>query len=188
MPAPDEHPYHPAPINTSEVDLDPDVLQLSTRLAGHAHEVWAAARFAQGWVYGPTRNDARREHPCLVPYDELPEAEKTLDREAALGTLKAMLALGYRLVPPRPSDATATTSDDAQLASLISLLQEGSQPELESYVPLWHGHVEEHWARHPELYRLLGVRLAEGGSPLLAHDVVLEGLKYRGRDVRLRQI
>jgi hypothetical protein len=35
-----------------------------------------------------------------VPYAELPESEKRYDCEAAIGTLKAILALGYRIVPP----------------------------------------------------------------------------------------
>jgi ryanodine receptor 2 len=33
----------------------------------------------------------------LVPYQQLPESEKTYDRLAAMETLKAILALGYRI-------------------------------------------------------------------------------------------
>ncbi len=39
--------------------------------------------------------DFLKEHPCLVPYEELPESEKEYDRNAALQTLKAIVALGY---------------------------------------------------------------------------------------------
>ena len=35
--------------------------------------------------------------PLLIPYRELPDAEKRYDRELALETLKAVLALGYRI-------------------------------------------------------------------------------------------
>ena len=51
-----------------------------------------------GWRYGPERNDAKKEHPCLVPYEQLPESEKEYDRQAAMETLKAILAMGHRIV------------------------------------------------------------------------------------------
>jgi len=41
-------------------------------------------------------------HPSLVPYDELPDGEQEYDRITALGTLKAILSLGYRILPPQP--------------------------------------------------------------------------------------
>ena len=52
-------------------------MALGEDLARNVHEVWAAGRIADGWTKGP-RNDALRQHPCLVPYEELPEIEKTL--------------------------------------------------------------------------------------------------------------
>jgi len=73
---------------------------LRERLAEHTHDVWAAERIAQGWTYGPARDDAAKTHPCLVPYAELPEKEKEFDRKTALGTLKAIMALDYRITPP----------------------------------------------------------------------------------------
>ena len=42
----------------------------------------------------------KKKHPCLIPYADLPESEKTYDRETALGTLRAILALGYTIQPP----------------------------------------------------------------------------------------
>ena len=46
------------------------------------------AVLAEGWKYGPERNDALRTHPGLVPYEELSETEKDYDRRTAMGTLK----------------------------------------------------------------------------------------------------
>lgn len=89
--------YRPAPIDTSGVELSPDVLRLAERLAEHVHDVWASERLADGWRYGPRRDDERKEHPSLVPYAELAESEKKYDRNTALGTLKAILALGYQI-------------------------------------------------------------------------------------------
>ncbi len=89
--------YEPKPIDTSFVRLSPEILELTERLARHAHEVWAQERLRLGWTHGAERDDARRQHPCLVPYEQLPDSEKQFDRNAALETLKAILALGFRL-------------------------------------------------------------------------------------------
>jgi hypothetical protein len=92
--------YKPAPIDTSKVELSPEIIKLTETLSRNTHEVWAKERIAQGWRYGSERNDGRKEHPCLVPYEQLPESEKVFDRETAMETLKAILALGYRIVKP----------------------------------------------------------------------------------------
>lgn len=92
--------YTPAPIDTSRVILGQDLLALTELLARNAHEVWARQRLADGWRHGPRRDDAAREHPGLVPYDQLPEAEKEYDRHTAMETLKAITALGYRIEKP----------------------------------------------------------------------------------------
>ena len=89
--------YEPKPIDTSGVDLPPALLELTEKLAEHIHDVWAELRFSQGWTYGPRRDDASKEHPCLVPYAQLSDDEKKYDRETALGSLKAIIALGYRV-------------------------------------------------------------------------------------------
>jgi hypothetical protein len=52
----------------------------------------------EGWAYGPQRDDASRTHPCLLPYEDLPESEKAYDRVMVEGTLKAIMRLGYRMV------------------------------------------------------------------------------------------
>jgi hypothetical protein len=89
--------YTPRPIDTGGVTLSASVLELTERLAEHAHDVWARQRLGDGWRYGEERNDARKEHPCLVPYADLSDGEKAYDRNAALQTLKAIIALGYRI-------------------------------------------------------------------------------------------
>jgi hypothetical protein len=89
--------YKPQPIDTSSVKLDEEILELTERLAENTHDLWAQRRLAEGWRYGPERDQARKEHPSLVPYEKLPESEKEYDRSAALETWKAMLALGYRI-------------------------------------------------------------------------------------------
>lgn len=94
--------YKPTPIEASTISLPPELAALTERLAENAHDMWAEQRLTQGWSYGPRRDDERKQHPCLVPYDQLPDSEKEYDRLTALGTLKAILHLGYRIVPPQP--------------------------------------------------------------------------------------
>lgn len=93
--------YEPKPIDTSEVQLNGDIVELTEQLAENAHEVWARRRLDDGWRYGQQRDEARKEHPSLVPYQDLSEAEKEYDRSTAIETLKAMIALGYRIEKAR---------------------------------------------------------------------------------------
>jgi hypothetical protein len=92
-------PYTPHPLDTSRVQLSPELLNLTERLSENAHDLWAVQRLREGWKPGPRRDDAMKEHPCLVPYSELPESEKEYDRQMALGTIRAILALGYKIEP-----------------------------------------------------------------------------------------
>lgn len=89
--------YDPRPLDTSSVTLPADVEELIERLAEHNHAIWARGRLAEGWTFGPKRDDERKHHPCLVTYSELPESEKVYDCRTAREVLKAMLALGYRI-------------------------------------------------------------------------------------------
>ena len=89
--------YTPVPVDTSAVTLSPELLELTERIAANVHDVWAATRIADGWQYGSTRDDARKLHPCLVPYDDLPESEKEYDRNTAIETLKLIMKLGFKI-------------------------------------------------------------------------------------------
>ncbi|MDR1221484.1 MAG: Ryanodine receptor Ryr [Tannerella sp.] len=89
--------YNPQPVDTSGIELSPALLELTERIAANVHEVWSAGRIANGWQYGATRDDARKLHPCLVPYDELSESEKEYDRNTAMETLKVIQTLGFEV-------------------------------------------------------------------------------------------
>jgi hypothetical protein len=89
--------YEPRPIDTSSVVLPDSIEPLAEKLAESAHDVWAVQRMSEGWTLGPKRDDGKKKHPCLVPYKKLPESEKVYDRNAAIQTLKAIMALGFRI-------------------------------------------------------------------------------------------
>lgn len=89
--------YIPKPENLDGIQLSDELNGLVEAMAKNVHEVWAESRISQGWTYGPERNDALKHHPCLVAYEELPEEEKAYDRDTAVGTLKLILKLGFKI-------------------------------------------------------------------------------------------
>jgi len=44
-----------------------------------SHGNWMAQKLAEGWKYGPVKNPNIKEHPCLVPFDELPKEQQVKD-------------------------------------------------------------------------------------------------------------
>ena len=89
--------YIPQPIDTSDVKLPQDLELLVEQMSKNVHEVWAETRIQQGWRYGKQRNDELKTHPCLIPYEELPEEEKEYDRNTSIGTLKLIMKLGFKI-------------------------------------------------------------------------------------------
>ena len=84
-----ENKYVPQPMDTSDVRLPEELMPLIEQMAKNVHEVWAQSRMDQGWTYGEERNDALKHHPCLIPYEELPDT--------AVGTLKLISKLGFKI-------------------------------------------------------------------------------------------
>ena len=90
--------YKPEPIDTSNITLPDEIVCLMEKLAENTHEVWSVQRLKDGWTYGDKRDDTEKKHPCLVPYDALPESEKEYDRIISENTLKMIYALGYKII------------------------------------------------------------------------------------------
>lgn len=89
--------YTPRPIDIDAVELPSDIEELVETVAKNVHEVWAKSRIGQGWEFGPERNERLKQHPSLIPYEELSEEEKDYDRNTAKGTLKVLIKMGYRI-------------------------------------------------------------------------------------------
>lgn len=53
------------------------------------HDSWLEEKERTGWVYGPVKDADKKEHPCCVPYDELPRVQKVKDSlfKAIVGAL-----------------------------------------------------------------------------------------------------
>lgn len=90
--------YDPHPVEVSDVTLPRELDDLVEALAGNVHDTWARGRLDQGWRWGRERNDTKKENPCLVPYDQLPDVEKEYDRATAISTLKVITKMGFKIV------------------------------------------------------------------------------------------
>ena len=66
-------------------------------VARAVHAAWMDARIAEGWTYGPKRNDETKQSPCLVPYDELSESEKAYDFITAKAVIEKLKEMGYEI-------------------------------------------------------------------------------------------
>ena len=86
--------YIPHPADLSAIELPQELLDLAQAISKNVHEVWSAGRMSEAWTYGPVRNDEKRETPCLVPFEELPDEEKAYDWNTAANTLKLIMSLG----------------------------------------------------------------------------------------------
>src|SRR5262245_62236712 len=103
--------------------LPPELEAAVERLAERVHDAWIENSRADGWRYAERRDDQRRETPQLVPYRNLDEADRELDRLSVRGTLQGLRELGYRVeldAAPKP-----TTSRDALLAQVDRLIARG---------------------------------------------------------------
>ena len=89
--------YKPSPVDTSDVILPEELLELTEKIAENTHDVWATGRLKDGCSYGETRDDEKKTTPCLVSYDELPDSEKEYDRNTSLETIKLIIKLGYQI-------------------------------------------------------------------------------------------
>lgn len=43
------------------------------------HEAWMQEKKEAGWSYGSMKNPDKKEHPCMVPFDQLPLEQKIKD-------------------------------------------------------------------------------------------------------------
>lgn len=88
-------PYEPQVPPEEEMDRAAEVMAEAVEaIAEVSHDQWAKGRIADGWRYGPQRDDEKKLHPDLVPYDDLPEGEKLYDRNAAKAIVAELMRRG----------------------------------------------------------------------------------------------
>lgn len=102
-----------------ERSADPDLLFLGTteRIARALHDVYVAGMEANGWAYGPVRDDERRISPSLAPWGELDEELRRANRDQAAGVGEKLDAVGCGLSDVRgpASDLLVFGPDEVEL-------------------------------------------------------------------------
>jgi len=73
----------------SEAEID--------RIAEVEHERWVADLMRDGWRYGKDKNIAQRTHPDLVPWEDLNEDVRDIDRWWAQRLPKALEVVNYKV-------------------------------------------------------------------------------------------
>lgn len=95
----------PSPLNTDEIEL----------LARMEHDRWWAERALNGWTYAPDRDDLRKHHPNMLPYEQLDELTRQKDRDNVLNLLRIVcgtdhvLARASQFSVSRPTSAAGRT-------------------------------------------------------------------------------
>jgi RyR domain len=82
----------------AEHDIAPRIAAQVERLAEAEHNGWVADRAKNGWSYGTPRDDGRKRDPLMVPYAQLPEAEKEKDRIVVRNYPKQVAQAGLAIV------------------------------------------------------------------------------------------
>jgi ryanodine receptor 2 len=93
--------YNPnLPPEVVAVELPAELEAAVYAVAELIHDTWARERKNGGWRWGPVRNDAEREHPCLVPFRFLSLDEQKYDLATARTMVRFLIARGFRILPP----------------------------------------------------------------------------------------
>ena len=152
--------YVPSPADLSGVELPGGLEELTELIAENVHEVWAAARVREGWIWGPERNDRERKHPCLVPYAELPEEEK--QRRADI-IMRAQANISAAKLEEKMGKTLTVICDGIDEESGLYLCRsEADAPEIDGNVcvssedPMYPGEFYQVYIEESDMYDLYG--------------------------------
>lgn len=74
----------------------------------HSHDSWLKEKEADGWKYGEVKDPEKKEHPCFVPYEQLPIEQQAKDYifRQAVHSLKRFIDVAVRAMEePQPDPA-----------------------------------------------------------------------------------
>lgn len=80
----------PAWQRTSAIEGVQNILIGTVKVPQDSHASWSAHKLREGWKYGPVKDPEKKEHPCLVPFAQLPPEQQAKDR-LFFGIVKALL-------------------------------------------------------------------------------------------------
>ncbi|GCB66916.1 hypothetical protein scyTo_0005050, partial [Scyliorhinus torazame] len=97
--------FNPQPVDTLSTTLPEKLDYFVNKYAEHSHDKWAMDRFANGWVYGETCNEAAKVHPLLKPFKLLSEKDKEVYRWPIKESLKTMVAWSWTIARTREGES-----------------------------------------------------------------------------------
>ncbi|KAF4321781.1 hypothetical protein BBO99_00000684 [Phytophthora kernoviae] len=146
--------YTPQPVDTRRIRLPHSINLLAELLSQNAHEVWAVGRIDQGWRWGTERDNDKKLHPDLIPYEALTEQDKQYDRDTSMSALKVITALGYVLEPPETAEefdefsfGVAAEPESTYVPRPIPTDDVKVPPHLRSVIELLSENTHEVWAQ-----------------------------------------
>jgi hypothetical protein len=74
-------PWDESPENIQDSAIDGVLYHIAHPKAApsDSHNNWLRFKVEEGWVYGPVKNAETKEHPCILPYEELPDHQRAKD-------------------------------------------------------------------------------------------------------------
>ena len=110
-------------------------------LARAEHDRWMAAKLIDGWVYGSKRDDAARIHPDIIPYNDLSERIKGLDREQIRLMSRLLPATGatpQRLLTLGVVEVESMSSSGEPVATTLATLKAEYPDRVLAFVGSFH--------------------------------------------------
>ena len=134
--------------------------------------------------FGEKRDDTLKHHPCLIPYEELPDTEKEYDRNTALEAIKTILSLGYQIQPP-PGIKGEVSEENVR--NLVNFIRE-KNIDIENVFHIWHNRTNSHWHKKVDIYIAFAERACTNAENILAYDILKEGQSLYPENIRIIQL
>ena len=89
--------YKPKLLDETAARTRPDLIEIVESIAPLVHDSWSANKLKNGWKYDPVQSQELKHNPYLLPYEDLAEDVKDLDRNTIWTTFAALIDLGYTI-------------------------------------------------------------------------------------------
>ena len=157
------------PSDYSTISLSRSLEQLAEQLARTLHDNSCSHRVEPG------QNSIR----LFPPFEELPKKEQARLHAAAAETLKIIVGLGFQIIDPAGNSGGSRKEESLVIEQ--QLKSSGSLP-VEQILNIWNTRDRDLWAASPSLYLITGKAMLKTGEPLLAYDILSEGIEAMGGD------
>lgn len=98
-------------MSVNEIVLDESTIE---RMAAINHQIYCEMMFANGYTYGPIRDDQLRTRPLLTDYSKIPEGNKQSNRNVVISIPKKMGAINC-IITSSHADAHLLKPDEIEL-------------------------------------------------------------------------